>query len=233
MESPFVGNEPDVLRNIHQRWPISDFCVTLFKDPRGTESVHTDLCSFVLETPNKVLLDAARLDEFRYFPPCTSPSVCDSKSGSLTTRLLQYINAESCHKNGFALSSDGSRHPDRHYKRFNLICQRHGRLRTYKGKGMMKKIERSTALTTQDQCPFCLPVFLDPEIGSFFVRRNSGRCFVHNGHGSQPVDLREETVAKLPAPVLTEAVTLFESHLPTNIVSIHLWKQRPVASWTM
>ena len=108
IESPFPGSDSNILWNIHERWPIPDFCVTLFRDPAGTQAVRTDLCLFVLEKPMKALKDIPRLDKFRYFPPAASASQCsDSTSRPLTTNVIDYLNAKSCHENGYTLSLDG------------------------------------------------------------------------------------------------------------------------------
>ena len=229
MQSPFSASAAGLLRNDHPIWSVDTFNVTLFRDVDGTVPVMTDLCTFISKSPDKSMQQYPVHDEKRYFPPSVVPSIKTAGSTIERTNVHTYLNEGSCHDHGYELSSDGIDVKSRTYPRYRLICKSHGRsfrqIASRETTGRKRKGEHSTANTTATKCPFQLPIYLDPESNRVFIRKNSGRCFKHEGHAYAPPDKTITSVSRLPRPLFAEAVKLIENNLPPNIVNIVLQAQ--------
>ena len=126
MTSPFLARAASVLLNTHTSWPVESLRVTMFRDIAGTQPVLVDLCDFVKEVPDH-LQQMIEHDEKLYFPPAVTATTTTAVSDIEQTNVHDYLNAESCHDNGYKLSSNGRKRGKSKYPCYGLVCQGHGR----------------------------------------------------------------------------------------------------------
>ena len=82
-----------------------------------------------------------------------------------------------------------------------------------------KQGESSAPACSNDKCDFYLPAFFETSIKRFFVRANSGRKFIHNGHSLVPREFADAPFSNIPKSTLETAKKLLEGNVPTNMIN--------------